>query len=75
MWNVLSGDYAARGASGAVTVLQRLKRHTRPGSIVVFHDSAKCADILKKALPEYLTWLQDSGWTSQRLDGHVHAEN
>ena len=75
MWNVLSGDYAARGASGAATVLQRLKRHTRPGSIVVFHDSAKCADILKRVLPEYLTWLQGSGWTSHRLDGHVHAEN
>ena len=75
MWNVLSGDYAARGASGAATVLQRLKRHTRAGSIVVFHDSAKSADILKRVLHEYLTWLHDSGWTSHRLDGHVHAEN
>ena len=75
LWNVLSGDYAAQGVSGAATMLRRLKRHTRPGSIVVFHDKAKCAEILKSVLPEYLTWVRDSGWTSHRLDGHVHAEN
>ena len=75
MWTVLSGDYAAHGSSGAAKVLQRLKRHTRPGSMVVFHDSAKCAEILRMVLPEYLSWLKEAGWTSTRLEGHVHAEN
>lgn len=75
MWTVLSGDYAAHGSSGAAKVLQRLKRHTRPGSIVVFHDSAKCAETLRLVLPAYLTWLKETGWSSTRLEGHVHAEN
>ena len=75
MWTVLSGDYAAHGPSGAEKVLRRLKRHTHPGSIVVFHDSAKCAEALRMVLPEYLTWLKDAGWTSTCLEGHVHAEN
>ena len=44
MWDVLSGDFAARGDRGIRRVPTRLKRHTRPGSIVVFHDSLKCED-------------------------------
>ena len=43
--------------------------------MVVFHDSAKCAEILRMVLPEYLSWLKEAGWTSTRLEGHVHAEN
>lgn len=69
MWDVLSGDYAAKGHSGAQTVLGRLKRHTRPGSIVVFHDSHKCTEVLYTVLPAYLDWLEAQAWTSVALDG------
>ena len=71
MWDVLSGDFAARGDRGICRVLTRLKRHTRPGSIVVFHDSLKCEDALRAVLPQYLSWLQDKGWTSVRLERHT----
>ena len=67
MWDVLSGDYAAKGQAGAEAVLARLKRHTRAGSIVVFHDSPKCAEVLHAVLPAYLDWLEAQGWTSQAL--------
>ena len=70
MWDVLSGDYAAQGDQGARAVLHRLKRHTRPGSIVVFHDSLKCEAVLRVVLPEYLSWLQGKGLTSVRLGRH-----
>ena len=69
MWDVLSGDYAARGQAGAEAVLKRLKRHTRAGSIVVFHDSPKCAEVLHVVLPAYLEWLEAQGWTSVALEG------
>ena len=67
MWDVLSGDYAARGGEDAQQVLRRLKRHTRPGSIVVFHDSLKCEAVLRHVLPAYLDWIESQGWTSVRL--------
>lgn len=70
MWDVLSGDYAATGNEGAQRVLRRLKRHTRPGSIVVLHDSLKCQEVLRRVLPTYLDWIQSQGWTSVRLDPH-----
>lgn len=67
MWDVLSGDYAAKGLPGAEEVMNRLRRHTRPGSIVVFHDSPKCGETLRCVLPLYLDWLQQRGWTSEGL--------
>ena len=70
MWDVLSGDYAATGNEGAQRVLRRLKRHTRPGSIVVLHDSLKCEEVLRRVLPAYLDWIQSQGWTSVRLKPH-----
>ena len=70
MWDVLSGDYAATGNEGAQRVLRRLKRHTRPGSIVVLHDSLKCEEVLRRVLPTYLDWIQSQGWTSVRLKAH-----
>ena len=75
MWDVLSGDYAATGEDGANRVLARLKSNTRPGSIVVFHDSLKCQEVLMQVLPAYLAWLHSQGWTSVRLEGNVPAEN
>lgn len=63
MWDVLSGDFAldvhkAREVSSAQA---RLQRRTKPGSVVVFHDSAKHAAGLKALLPDYLVWLSQSG--------------
>jgi len=34
----------------------------------VFHDSAKCGDVLRQVLPAYLDWLAARGWTSCALD-------
>lgn len=70
MWDVLSGDYAATGNEGAQRVLRRLKRYTRPGSIVVLHDSLKCEEVLRRVLPAYLDWIQSQGWTSVCLKAH-----
>ncbi len=63
MWDVLAGDYL--GTEHAQEVLAHLKRCTRPGSIVVMHDSPKAWPVLQKVLPEYLSWLAKQGWASQ----------
>ena len=63
MWDVLSGDFAldAQHAQEVAKAQARLQRRTRPGSVVVFHDSAKHAAGLKALLPDYLAWLSRKG--------------
>ena len=63
MWDVLSGDFAlnVRHAQEVATAQARLQRRTKPGSVVVFHDSAKHAAGLKALLPDYLAWLSQKG--------------
>jgi peptidoglycan-N-acetylglucosamine deacetylase len=65
MWDVLSGDFD-RSRSGG-DCLKSLQKLTRPGSIVVFHDSEKAAPRLLYALPEYLKWLKKEGYAVQAL--------
>jgi len=65
MWDVLSGDFD-RSLSGS-DCINSLKKLTRSGSIIVFHDSEKAAPRLLYALPKYLKWLADSGYNVQPL--------
>jgi len=60
MWDVLSRDWDAK--LSAHDCLHTLKRHTAPGSIVVFHDSVKAAPRMLKCLPAYLAWLSEEGF-------------
>jgi hypothetical protein len=65
MWSVLTGDFDT-SRSGA-SCFESLKKYTRAGSIIVFHDSAKAFYRLKTALPLTLEWLQQQGLTSRAL--------
>lgn len=56
MYDVITRDYA-RNVSPE-QVLANVKRFTRNGSIIVFHDSLKSADKLFYALPLAIEWLQ-----------------
>jgi peptidoglycan/xylan/chitin deacetylase (PgdA/CDA1 family) len=61
MWDVLSQDY-----SSSLTPERCLKgsiRATRPGSIIVFHDSVKAERNLRYALPRYIQHFLDKGFT------------
>jgi len=60
MWDVVTRDYSR--LLTADDVLNNVKRYTRPGSIITFHDSLKSIDKLKHALPEALAWLQEQGY-------------
>ncbi len=43
-------------------IIDRVHKLTRPGSIIVFHDSLKAEDNLRAVLENILYWLIDSGY-------------
>ena len=61
MWDVLSGDFDP-AVSGKVAA-ERVIRKSRPGSIVVFHDSAKAFSVLQEALPIVLNFFSVEGYS------------
>ena len=65
MWDILSGDYDA--AFDAETCLQKSIRHTRPGTIIIFHDSYKAQKNLTYVLPRYLEHFARAGYTFRSL--------
>lgn len=60
MWDLLSFDYDRN--IDIQNSLRQLKRLTRPGSIVVFHDSHKALAQLQQLLPPYMEFLSISGY-------------
>lgn len=66
MWDVVTRDYSRRLT--AEDVLNNVRRYTRPGSIITFHDSLKSIDKLKHALPEALQWLILEGYEFKVFD-------
>jgi len=66
MWDVVTRDYSR--LLTADDVLNNVKRYTRPGSIITFHDSLKSIDKLKHALPEALNWLQEQGYEFRTIE-------
>jgi len=66
MWDVVTRDYSYR--LNAEQVFQIVKKYTRNGSIVVFHDSKKAESRLKEALPKSIEWLLQQGYTFKLFD-------
>jgi len=61
MWDVVTRDYSR--FMTPEQVLQNVKKYTRDGSIIVFHDSLKAEKNMKYALPRAIEWLQSEGYT------------
>lgn len=60
MWDVLTGDYDA--TTKEEVILERVKKYTRDGSIIVFHDSLKAKKNLDYALPRSIEFLLEQGY-------------
>ncbi len=60
MWEVLSGDFDQ--SLSAERCGRNVIRLARPGSIVVFHDSAKALPRLREALPAVLEHFTNKGY-------------
>ena len=63
MWDVLSGDFDP-GVS-AKECLEKTIKHTKHGSIVVFHDNVKSASVLKEVLPQYLNFIRKNNYIAR----------
>lgn len=61
MYDLVTRDYSRR--LSAADVVANVRNLTRPGSVIVFHDSLKSWPRLQTALPESLTWLLDNGFS------------
>ena len=65
MWDVLSGDFDLQlnGEDCARNVIE----NTKPGSIIVFHDSQKAWDRMSIALPLVLAYFSNLGYRMEAL--------
>lgn len=66
MWDVLSGDFDTRLQPQAC--FNNVIKHTRPGSIIVFHDSQKALPRMQYALPRVLEYFSERGYRFERMD-------
>lgn len=67
MWDVLSGDFDT-----SVTVENcylNVVNNAMPGSIIVFHDSAKSFPVLQQVLPKVLKYYSEKGFRFSPLPG------
>lgn len=60
MWDLVTRDYSKWMT--AEDVVNNVKRYTRNGSIITFHDSLKSIGKLRTALPEAIKWLRAQGY-------------
>ena len=65
MWDVIAGDFKADYSPQRV--LENVLKHADSGSIVVLHDSIKCAQKLKFALPKILEHFHAKGFRFEAL--------
>lgn len=69
-YNIIMYDVVTRDYSKRVTkeqVLDNVKRYTRNGSIIVFHDSLKAHEKMRYALPRAIEWLREQGYEFRAL--------
>ena len=60
MWDVVTRDY--NRSLSPERVFDNVRRYTRDGSVIVFHDSLKAERNLRWALPRAIEWLQAKGY-------------
>ena len=65
MWNVLPVDWDKKVS--VTQCLQNAVYYTKPGSIVVFHDSEKAARNMQYALPRVLQEFTNEGYKFKRI--------
>ncbi|MBQ7530858.1 MAG: polysaccharide deacetylase family protein [Paludibacteraceae bacterium] len=65
LWDVLTHDYNPRYTPEKM--LRVVKRYTRSGSIINFHDSVKSGARTIEVLPQVIEWLQAEGYKIEVL--------
>ena len=65
MWDVVTRDYSPHMTSLGITNV--VKKYTRNGSIIVFHDSLKAIGRIEEALSQSIEWLMKQGYQFKTL--------
>ncbi|MDD2298404.1 MAG: polysaccharide deacetylase family protein [Fermentimonas sp.] len=65
MWDVVTRDYSKY--MNPEQVLENVKKYTRDGSVIVFHDSLKAEKNLRYALPLAIEWLHEQGYSFELI--------
>ena len=65
MWDVLSADFDT--SISAEKCIENVLKNTKSGSIIVFHDSIKAERNLTFALPRYLEFFFDKGFSFEAI--------
>lgn len=65
LWDVLTHDYNSRYTPERIVDI--VKRYTRNGSIIVFHDSIKAQKQMLPALPRVIEFLLSEGYELRKL--------
>ena len=65
LWDGLTRDYNPKRTPEAM--LKQIKRCTRPGSIINFHDSIKSNERMLEVLPQAIEWLLANGYALEKL--------
>ncbi len=71
MWDVLTGDFDR--SLPADVCLRKTIQYTRPGSIVVFHDSLKAWPTMRYVLPRTLAYFVARGYSFRAVPQPIHA--
>jgi len=66
MWDVLSGDFDPKTTPDKC--YKNVVKHTKSGSIIVFHDSVKAFENVKYALPKAIEYLLEKGFVFDVID-------
>ncbi len=61
LWDILSGDFDTNLVPKKA--IAKILKHTKSGSIVVFHDSKKAFENLQIILPKMLSYWSNKGYT------------
>lgn len=66
MWDIITYDYDK--TFSAKKIMRLIRRKSRNGSIVVFHDSLKSEKNVLEALPQALTFWKEEGYEVRKID-------
>ena len=66
MWDLVTRDYSYQ--LNGEEVLENVKKYTRNGSIITFHDSLRAENNLKYALPRAIEWLLEQGYSFKTFE-------
>ena len=66
LWDVVTRDYSCRMTPERV--FDNVKKYTRNGSIIVFHDSLKGGEKTRYALPRSIEWLLEQGYRFKLIE-------